>query len=640
MNGKNSITTQDGLAGNRIFAIHCDTDGVIWFGTENSGISRYDGNQFQSFTTKDGLASNGVYAIYSTPDGVIWFGTREGVSRYDGKQFLNFTEKGGLANNWVLSIHRDPDGVMWFGTLGDGVWRYDGKTFVNFTAEGGLSDNTVYSISRDLDGTIWFGTQGSGISGYDGQAWTSLDMRDGLAGNHIRWIEPGENGSLWFGGDGGITRYRKSTTKPKVHLVSVKTDKEYTNFEALPSITTGRRVTIIYNAIDYNTVPEKRQYRYRIIKIPPNPPFSKGGIDSDWRRPSRETFFDDSFDKPGTYTFEVQAIDRDLNYSEPVSLMLNVVPPWYKNGWIVFPSGGGILALLIWSIVSGLRYSAQRRESQRLRERMLEQERQSREALETKNEQLQDDNLRMAAELEITERIQRMILPSADELKSIADLDIAGYMQPADDVGGDYYDVLQREGTIAISIGDVTGHGLESGLVMLMTQTAVQTLLHTSETDPVRFLNTLNRTIYNNVQRIKTDKNLTLCLLDYQSGELKLSGQHEEMIVVRRDGTVELIDTIDLGFPIGLDDDIADFIDHTTVQLQTGDGVVLYTDGITEAENTAGEQYGLERLCEVVSQHWSQSAENIKEAVIADVRGHIGAQEVYDDITLVVLKQK
>ena len=88
---------------------------------------------------------------------------------------------------------------------------------------------------------------------------------------------------------------------------------------------------------------------------------------------------------------------------------------------------------------------------------IAEQERQSRVTLEAKNEeiqalneQLRDENLRLAAELEITERIQRMILPSAEELQSITALDIAGYMQPADDVGGDYYDVLQREGTIAM----------------------------------------------------------------------------------------------------------------------------------------------------------------------------------------------
>jgi serine phosphatase RsbU (regulator of sigma subunit) len=160
-------------------------------------------------------------------------------------------------------------------------------------------------------------------------------------------------------------------------------------------------------------------------------------------------------------------------------------------------------------------------------------------------------------------------------------------------------------------------------------------MLESGEDDPVRVLSTLNRTIYQNVHRMDSDKNLTLCLLDYADGEVKLSGQHEEMIVVRRDGTIERVDTIDLGFPIGLEDEIAPFINQTTVQLAPGDGVVLYTDGVTEAENRSREQYGLERLCEVVSGNWSQSAEEIKETVIADVRSFIGEQEIYDDITLV-----
>jgi len=176
-------------------------------------------------------------------------------------------------------------------------------------------------------------------------------------------------------------------------------------------------------------------------------------------------------------------------------------------------------------------------------------------------------------------------------------------------------------------------------MVMLMTQTAVRTLLESEETDFVRFLDTLNRTIYGNVQRMDADKSLTLCLLDIADGEVKLSGQHEELIVVREDGKVELVDTVDLGFPIGLDDDIADFIGQTTIQLAPGDGVVLYTDGITEAENEKGEQYGLERLCAVVSNHWARSAEGILDAVVSDVESYIGEAEIYDDITLLVLKQ-
>ena len=219
-------------------------------------------------------------------------------------------------------------------------------------------------------------------------------------------------------------------------------------------------------------------------------------------------------------------------------------------------------------------------------------------------------------------------------------MDIAAFMQPAEEVGGDYYDVLPHNGRLSIGIGDVSGHGLESGVVMLMTQTAVRTLLTSGETDPVRFLDILNRTIYDNVQRMGSDKTLTLTLLEYAAGTVKLSGQHEDVIVVRHGGKVERIDTSNLGFPIGLVVEIADFIEQTTVELQPGDGVVLYTDGVTEAENTAGTHYGLERLCQMVSQHWGQPAEGIKDAVIADVRTFIGTHEVYDDITLVVLKRQ
>ncbi|MGB3206498.1 MAG: SpoIIE family protein phosphatase [Crinalium sp.] len=256
------------------------------------------------------------------------------------------------------------------------------------------------------------------------------------------------------------------------------------------------------------------------------------------------------------------------------------------------------------------------------------------------NERLKAENLRMSAELAITRQLQQMILPKDNELSEIEGLEIAGFMEPADEVGGDYYDVVKHDGRVKIGIGDVTGHGLESGVLMIMAQTAVRTLLANNETDPVNFLNVVNRTLYDNVQRMNSDKTLTLCLLDYHDRTLHLSGQHEEMLVVRNGGVVERIDTIDLGFPIGLEPDISDFVAETQVHLNPGDLVVLYTDGITEAENIAKVPYGLERLCEVIQNNWQSSAAEIKQIVIEDVREHIGEQKVYDDITLLVLKQQ
>lgn len=256
------------------------------------------------------------------------------------------------------------------------------------------------------------------------------------------------------------------------------------------------------------------------------------------------------------------------------------------------------------------------------------------------NSRLEAENTRLSAELEITKRLQMMLLPKEKELSQIENLEIAGFMEPADEFGGDYYDVLQHHGRITIGIGDVTGHGLESGVLMLMVQTAVRTLMENNETEPKKFFEVLNRTIYKNVQRMDSNKNLSLCLVNYHEGVLSLSGQHEELVVVRSNGAVERIDTIDLGFPIGLEETIEDFVFQAQVRLNTGDVAVLYTDGVTEAENNLGVQYGLENLCAIVKQSYQASAQDIRQSVIANLRSHIGLQKVYDDITLVVLKQK
>lgn len=256
------------------------------------------------------------------------------------------------------------------------------------------------------------------------------------------------------------------------------------------------------------------------------------------------------------------------------------------------------------------------------------------------NERLKEENLRMSAELDVARQLQAMLLPRAEELEQIKEVDIAGFMQPADEVGGDYYDVLKHNGTLKIGLGDVTGHGLESGVVMLMLQTAVRTLLTSEEKDPIRFMDILNRTLHDNIQRMNVAKSLTLVLFDYQSGKLRLSGQHEQVIVIREDGQVELKDTFELGFPLALERDIAPFVNEMVIELQPGDGIVLYSDGITEAENEVREFYGIERLCNVASKHWAEPAERIKDHIIADVRQFIGQHVIYDDLTLIVAKQR
>jgi phosphoserine phosphatase RsbU/P len=262
------------------------------------------------------------------------------------------------------------------------------------------------------------------------------------------------------------------------------------------------------------------------------------------------------------------------------------------------------------------------------------------------NQQLQTDNVRMSAELDVTRRLQQMMLPKAEEFEHLYNLDIACFMEAAQEVGGDYYDVIPgtkqvslEEHLLTIGIGDVTGHGLESGVLMLMAQTAVRTLLAVNERDSTKLLNALNQVLYENAQRLSPGKNMTFSLLQYQNQRLQVSGQHEDVLVFRADGTVEQVETIELGMPLGLMQNIQDFIGQTQIQLSPGDGIVLYTDGIPEAEGPDRALYGLERLIAMVQQHWTLPAQTIQERVIADVRSHIENCPVYDDITLVILKQ-
>jgi phosphoserine phosphatase RsbU/P len=256
------------------------------------------------------------------------------------------------------------------------------------------------------------------------------------------------------------------------------------------------------------------------------------------------------------------------------------------------------------------------------------------------NQRLTIENDRLSSELAVTRKLQEMILPRTKELKSIEELDIVGFMEPADEVGGDYYDVLQQNGRIKIGIGDVTGHGLESGVIMIMVQTAIRTLLINGETNPVKFLSTVNRTIYENLQRMNCEKSLSLILMDYHDNKLYLSGQHESVIIIRVNGEIEIIDTDSLGFPIGLTDEITEFIFELEIHLNLGDIVLLYTDGIPEAENESKQHYGLERLTQVIRAAHEKSVDQIREIVITDVREFIGSHKVYDDITFVVMKRK
>ncbi|MBB4477796.1 sigma-B regulation protein RsbU (phosphoserine phosphatase) [Rhizobium etli] len=264
----------------------------------------------------------------------------------------------------------------------------------------------------------------------------------------------------------------------------------------------------------------------------------------------------------------------------------------------------------------------------------------AKEEISALNAQLQRENRRLGTELAVAERIQMMVLPLQQELEDFQDIEIAAYMRPAEEVGGDYYDVLKNGKRLKIGIGDVTGHGLESGVLMLMVQSVARALQEAGNTDAVEFLANLNSALFKNIVRTRIDKHLTLAFLDYDGKDMILSGQHEEVVIVRANGEIQRIDTMDLGIPIGLEADISDFIKTREIAFEKGDLILLHTDGVTEAENDAGELFGMERLCREALRLKDQSAEKVVSEIVATLMLFIGSQKIYDDITLLAVRHR
>jgi phosphoserine phosphatase RsbU/P len=244
---------------------------------------------------------------------------------------------------------------------------------------------------------------------------------------------------------------------------------------------------------------------------------------------------------------------------------------------------------------------------------------------------------RLEQELAIATRIQTSILPRD---LSVRGLEIAATMLPATEVGGDYYDVLPTQHGCWIGIGDVAGHGLRSGLVMMMLQSVVSALVRSNpDSAPRDVLRVVNAVLYENVrERLAQDEHATLSLIRYRdTGELHFAGAHEDMLVLRAEtGQVEVVPT--LGTWVGATKDIEAATQDTVFQLRDGDLLLLYTDGVIEARNGAGKQFGPERLMHELGRSPKEPVQAIRDRLCSVVTEFMVEQR--DDIALLVARYR
>ena len=367
------VRAEQGLDLNNCFAIYEDRDGCVWYGGGN-GLFRYDEQGWKKIGSTAGFGEVGVSAIAQDHEGQFLFGHWEygtakerenllaspqkvvyhrgeqiqtifvedekkdpfsrigtvivgrnsevyfhliqpsfygrGLARWHPEEGLKFYGiEDGLIDQKVNDLLLDRAGNLWVATL-SGLCRFDGHTFHTFTTEDDLPSNCIRCLFEDRQGHLWLGTEG-GVAHYNGQHFQTI--KSPHIGS-VSQIFEDRDGAFWFGTVlGSIIRYRQQQTPPLIRLLQVIADKVYENLEEVIVSTTDQQVIFEYKGMSFSTHPRDMLYVYRLE-----------GYDPDWQLATREMKAHYRDLPLGDYTFQVRAIDRDLNYSEMAQARLSV----------------------------------------------------------------------------------------------------------------------------------------------------------------------------------------------------------------------------------------------------------------------------------------------------------------------------
>lgn len=240
---------------------------------------------------------------------------------------------------------------------------------------------------------------------------------------------------------------------------------------------------------------------------------------------------------------------------------------------------------------------------------------------------------RLKHDLEIAQRIQAGLLP--EHPPAIPDVELAGLCIPAASVGGDYYDFFTIGDQVDLVLADVSGHSIGAALVMAATRSVLRTQAMAGYA-PAEILAHTNQVMNDDMARAGLF--ITGFYARYAPATRALhyanAGHNLPILYRAASGKIELLDAE--GIVLGVLPGVPFEEKQTTIS--PGDVLVLYTDGITEGENLAGEQFGEERLYRVIAETADGPAQAIADTILAATRAHGQGVEQYDDISLIVMK--
>jgi serine phosphatase RsbU (regulator of sigma subunit) len=244
---------------------------------------------------------------------------------------------------------------------------------------------------------------------------------------------------------------------------------------------------------------------------------------------------------------------------------------------------------------------------------------------------------RIKQELQIARGVQQSFLPT--KIPTLQNLDIAAVCLPANETGGDYYDIIRLdEHRLAVAIGDVSGKGIEAAFYMTLIKGMLHTLCRESSS-PVEILTKINRLFYDNSAK-RTFISLIFGVIDSkeQAFTLARAGHNPILHVKASTGNVDVLQPEGMGLGLTKSKIFDNKISEIKLSITEDDLFFLYTDGIVEALNQAHQFYGTEKLIEVIKEQKDNSASKVVNNVTRSVNRFIGAAKQHDDMTLMAIR--
>jgi ligand-binding sensor domain-containing protein/serine phosphatase RsbU (regulator of sigma subunit) len=587
-----------GLPNDTIRALHEDAAGDLWIGTYGSGLARLRDGVFSRFGAALGFPDSVVTSFAEGANGTLWIGTERGglVALKDGR----FTVNDALVGDMIESLYWDA-GSLWIGTYGAGLALFREGRLYRFTTREGLYDDVLYAIVDDGQGFLWT-TSNRGIfrtskrellDAADGRRASvtsvSFGTVDGMKSSECNSGAPGgtrtRDGRLWFPTTKGVAmvdpgRLGRNLLAPFVHVEEVSVNRapvDLAHQRELPP--SSKDFAFAYTALSFTT-PEKVRFKYRLE-----------GFDRDWIEAGARRVAYYTNLAPGHYRFRVIAANDDGVWNEEgAAVAFDLVPRFYQTAPFFVLVCAGVLVCGAGAV--RLRVGQLRARARELEQKVSERTAQLGNALGL----LREKDARLNEDLVRAREFQRRILP---RLPNDDEVRFSAVYKPADLVGGDVYDVCALgPRRFRALVADTTGHGIQASLRTMVLKTEYDRI-KLGAAGPGDALRELNRNVTSTYPNL--EMRCSACCFDVErraDGTATLryaSAAHPPLLRLSRRGVEEVQAS---GTFVGVVVEAP--FREIELQLERGDLLVAYTDGLFEQEDTTGAPFGLERIKSVL----------------------------------------